>query len=286
MAISGAKRESLETKEYPKKVGYFEGKVIAINPDAEWYNDELGMQLKEDSKATVYLGVTDEGVKTLRVDVWLQDIKSGDKFKTTFYLKDKAIVSKSGKTQFITDQCSTTYAESEDYLPTWFVKRDYHVAREGEPDLCTFLATWTNINFYEDQVAKIVLEWKDLMKGNVSELRDQIEVSAKDTIVPMATVKVVETSDGVKEYQSVFNKAFMPGYGLRQIKQITVNKDYISRISRKPAKELKVYDRFILKIAGEYGCKDFYSFTDLKEYNAADNFVASDKVIAADDDVF
>lgn len=286
MAISGTKRESLETKEYPKKVGYFEGKVIAINPDAEWYNDELGMQLKEDSKATVYLGVTDEGVKTLRVDVWLQDIKSGDKFKTTFYLKDKAIVSKSGKTQFITDQCSTTYAESEDYLPTWFVKRDYHVAREGEPDLCTFLATWTNINFYEDQYAKIVLEWKDLMKGNVSELRDQIEVSAKDTIVPMATVKVVETSDGVKEYQSVFNKAFMPGYGLRQIKQITVNKDYISRISRKPAKELKVYDRFILKIAGEYGCKDFYSFTDLKEYNAADNFVASDKVIAADDDVF
>jgi len=201
-------------------------------------------------------------------------------------LKAKAIISKSGKTQFITDQCTTSYAESEDYLPTWFVKRDYHVAREGEPDLCTFLATWTNINFYEDQDAKIVLEWKDLMKGNVSELREQIEASAKDTVVAMATVKTVETADGVKEYQAVFNKAFMPGYGLRQLRQITVNKDYITRISRKPAKELKVYDRFILKIAGEYGCKEFYSFTDLKEYNAADNFVASDKVIADDDDVF
>jgi hypothetical protein len=286
MAIAGTKRESLETKEYAKKVGLFEAKVIAINPDNEWYNDELGIQLKEDSKATVYLGVTDEGVKTLRVDVWLQDIKTSDKFKVTFYLKDKAIISKSGKTQFITDQCTTSYAESEDYLPTWFVKRDYHVAREGEPDLCTFLATWTNINFYEDQDAKIVLEWKDLMKGNVSELREQIEASAKDTVVAMATVKTVETADGVKEYQAVFNKAFMPGYGLRQLRQITVNKDYITRISRKPAKELKVYDRFILKIAGEYGCKEFYSFTDLKEYNAADNFVASDKVIADDDDVF
>jgi hypothetical protein len=286
MAIAGTKRESLETKEYAKKVGLFEAKVIAINPDNEWYNDELGIQLKEDSKATVYLGVTDEGVKTLRVDVWLQDIKTSDKFKVTFYLKDKAIISKSGKTQFITDQCTTSYAESEDYLPTWFVKRDYHVAREGEPDLCTFLATWTNINFYEDQDAKIVLEWKDLMKGNVSELREQIEASAKETVVAMATVKTVETADGVKEYQAVFNKAFMPGYGLRQLRQITVNKDYITRISRKPAKELKVYDRFILKIAGEYGCKEFYSFTDLKEYNAADNFVASDKVIAEDDDVF
>ena len=286
MAIAGTKRESLETKEYAKKVGLFEAKVIAINPDNEWYNDELGIQLKEDSKATVYLGVTDEGVKTLRVDVWLQDIKTSDKFKVTFYLKDKAIISKSGKTQFITDQCTTSYAESEDYLPTWFVKRDYHVAREGEPDLCTFLATWTNINFYEDQDAKIVLEWKDLMKGNVSELREQIEASAKDTVVAMATVKTVETADGVKEYQAVFNKAFMPGYGLRQIRQITVNKDYITRISRKPAKELKIYDRFILKIAGEYGCKEFYSFDELKVYDAANNFVASDKVIADDDDVF
>jgi predicted nucleic acid-binding protein len=102
----------------------------------------------------------------------------------------------------------------------------------------------------------------------------------------MATVKVVETSDGIKEYQSVYNKAFMPSYALRQMRQISVNKEYIARIGKKLPKELKVYDRFILKVAGEYGCKDFYSFVDLKEYNAADNFVASDKVIAADDDVF
>lgn len=286
MAISGAKRESLETKEYAKKVGLFEGKVIAINPDAEWYNDELGMQLKEDSKATVYLGVTDDGTKTLRVDVWLQDIKSGDKLKVVFYLKDKPVISKSGKTQFITDQCSTTYADSEDYLPTWFTKRDYHVCREGEAELCSFLATWTNINFYEDQDAQILLEWKDLMKGNVSELRDQIEACEKQTVVALATVKVVETAEGVKEYQSVFNKAFMPGYGLRQIRQINVNKDYITRIGKKLPKELKVYDRFILKVAGDYGCKEFYSFDELKVYNAADNFAASDKVIADDDDVF
>jgi hypothetical protein len=48
------------------------------------------------------------------------DIKSGDKFKTTFYLKDKAVISKAGKTQFITDQCTTSYAESEDYYEEWF----------------------------------------------------------------------------------------------------------------------------------------------------------------------
>ena len=284
MAITGVKRESLETKEYAKKVGLFEAHIIAINPDAEWYNDELGVQLKEDSKSTIYLGVTDEGVKTLRVDVWLQDVKTNDKFKVTFYLKDKAVISKSGKTQFITDQCTTSYADSEDYLPTWFVKRDYHVCREGEAELCSFLLTWTNINFKDDAEAQIVLDWKDLMKGNVSELRDQIEINEKNTVVAMATVKVVESSEGVKEYQSVFNKAFMPAYALRQIRQINVDKTYIERIGRKSSSELKVYDRFILKIAGEYGCKDFYKFSDLKEYNAADNFVASDKVISSDGD--
>jgi hypothetical protein len=286
MAITGVKRESSEAKEYVKKVGLFEAHIIAINPDAEWYNDELGIQLKEDSKSTVYLGVTDEGVKTLRVDVWLQDVKTNDKFKVTFYLKDKAVISKSGKTQFITDQCTTSYADSEDYLPTWFVKRDYHVCREGEAELCSFLLTWTNINFKDDTEAQIVLDWKDLMKGNVSELRDQIEINEKNTVVAMATVKVVESSEGVKEYQSVFNKAFMPAYALRQIRQINVDKTYIERIGRKSSSELKVYDRFILKIAGEYGCKDFYKFSDLKEYNAADNFVASDKVISDDGDDF
>ena len=284
MAISGVKRVSLETKEYVKKVGLFEGHIIAINPDAEWYNDELGIQLKEDDKSATYLGVTDEGVKTLRVDVWLQDIKSGDKLRTTFYLKDEADISKAGKTRFITDQCSTTYADSEDYLPTWFTKRDYHVSRVGEAELCNFLAVWTNINFYEDQDAQILLEWKDLMKGNVSELRDQIEINEKNTVVALATVKIKESKEGVKEYQSVFNKAFMPSYGLRQIRQINVNKDYIERIKKKLKKELKIYDKFILNIAGDYGCKEFYSFDELKVYNAADNFVASDKVISSDGD--
>lgn len=286
MAISGEKRVPLGNKEFPKKVGLFDAKVIAINPDAEWYNDVLGMQLKEDSKSTIYLGVTDDGVKTLRVDVWLEDIKSGDKFKVSFYLKDKPVISRAGKTQFITDQGVTSYAESEDYLPTWFVKRDYHVCKEGEAELCNFLSIWSNINFYEDQDAQLILEWPLLMKGNVNELRDQIEINAKQTIAALATVKIVETAEGVKEYQSVFNKAFMPSYALRQLRQITINKDYLTRLSRKTSKEMKVYDKFIDKVTGEYGCKEFYTFDALKLYDSKENFAASDKVIADDDYTF
>jgi hypothetical protein len=35
-------------------------------------------------------------------------------------------------------------------------------------------------------------------------------------------------------------------------------------------------------MTGEYGCKDYYTFTDLREYNPDDNLVASDKVISDD----
>ena len=83
------KREKSQLPEFTKKVGLFEAKVIAINPDAEEYNDVLGIEVKEDSKAVEYLGESQDKNKTLRVDFWLQDIKTEDKFKVTFFLEDK-----------------------------------------------------------------------------------------------------------------------------------------------------------------------------------------------------
>jgi hypothetical protein len=49
---------------------------------------------------------------------------------------------------------------------------------------------------------------------------------------------------------------------------------------------LKPHERFVLNVVGEYGCKDFYTFKELKEYSSEDNLVASDKVIAEDDSDF
>ena len=58
--IGGEKRQSpvFEEKDFPKKIGLFEARVIAVNPTAEEYSDVLGRQLKEDSKATEYLGTS------------------------------------------------------------------------------------------------------------------------------------------------------------------------------------------------------------------------------------
>ena len=67
--IQGEKRES---KDRSKKVGIFEAKVVAINPDAEEFKEVLGIELKEDSRATEYLSENSAGNTFLRVDFWLE----------------------------------------------------------------------------------------------------------------------------------------------------------------------------------------------------------------------
>jgi hypothetical protein len=57
----------------------------------------------------------------------------------------------------------------------------------------------------------------------------------------------------------------------------------VGALRQKSSKELKPHERFVLNVIGEYGCKDYYTFKDLKDYNSDDNLVASDKVIADDD---
>jgi hypothetical protein len=60
----------------------------------------------------------------------------------------------------------------------------------------------------------------------------------------------------------------------------------VSALRQKSSKDLKPHERFVINVTGEYGCKDFYTFQELKDYNADDNLVSSDKVIADDDSDF
>ena len=83
--IQGDQREQKQVQEFAKKVGLFEAEVIAINPTAEEYKEILDIELPVDSKATEYLGLSRDKNTYLRIDVWLKDVKTGDKLKTTFF---------------------------------------------------------------------------------------------------------------------------------------------------------------------------------------------------------
>jgi len=283
-SIGGKKRESNQPQEFTKKVGLFEGKVIAINPTIEEYKELLGVELKEDSKATDYLGKSQDGNITLRVDVWLQEVKNSDKFKVTFFLEDKEKVNKDGtKKQYINNIGSCSWADDANNLPTWFSAREYRVANVGEEELYNFLRTWLGDLDYRDAETVLQIEWKKLMKGNVKDLKDQVDGEYCTNVVALATVKTVLKDEETKEYQGVYNKAFLPAYSLKQFRLIDFDSPKnIESIKAKKSKDLKPHERFVITVTGEYGCKDYFKLKDLKEYNSSDNFAASNEAISDD----
>ena len=285
--IGGEKRQSVqfEEKEFAKKIGLFEARVIAVNPTTEEYADVLGRQLKEDSKATEYLGTSKDGNARLRIDFWLEEVKTQEKFKLTFFIENKEKENKDQtKKQYINNIGRCTWADSPNNLPTWFKERENRVAFVGEEDLYNFLRSWlSNIDF-SSKKSTLQLEFNKLIKGNVKELKEQINGEWATNIVALATVTSKETPDGTKEYQAIYSKAFLPPYSIKAFRLIDYNKaEAISALRQKSQKELKPHERFVLNVVGEYGCKDFFTFKELKEYNSEDNLVSSDKVIAEDD---
>lgn len=286
--IGGNKRQSTGESNFSKKVGLFEAKVIAINPTIEEFKDKLGIELKEDSKAVDYLGMSQDGNKTVRIDVWLEEVKNKDKFKVVFFLENKERENKDGtKKQYINTVGSCSWADDENNLPKWFTEREVRVAYMGEEDLYNFMRTWLGDLDYRDAETTLQLDWSKLMKGNVKDLRDQIGGEWCTNIVALATVKTVEKDGELKEYQGVYNKAFLPAYTLKQFRLIDFsNSNTLKQLREKKSKDLKPHERFVLGITGEYGCKEFYTFKDIADYNADDNLVASDKVLEEDDSDF
>ena len=282
--IGGKKKEQVQQTEYAKKVGLFEANVIAVNPNAEEYNDILGIELKEDSKAIEYLGKSQDGNTTLRVDFWLEEVKNKDKFKVTFFLENKEKENKDAtKKQYINEVGVCSWAADANDLPEWFAKRDYRVSFVGEEELYNFMRTWLGGLDYRDASTTLQLDWKSLMKGNAKDIKAQVGGEYSTSILALATIKTVVKNDETKEYQGVYNKAFLPAYNLKQFRLIDYSKaDVLSGIRQKKSKDLKPHERFVLNVTGEYGCKDFYILKDMKDYNADDNLVASDSVLSED----
>lgn len=276
-SIGGKQREQ---KDFTKKVGLLEARVIAINPDAEEYKELLDITLPEDSKATEYLGMSQEGNIFLRIDAWLEEVKTKEKFRVTFFLENKERENKDmTKKQYINAVGTCCWADDPNNLHDWFVARDYRVAYVGEEDLYNFLRVWLGKLDYRSVETTLELDWKKLMKGNVKDLKDQVDGELCTNVVALATVATKEKDGEVKEYQSVYNRGFLPAYSMKNFRLINYMDENI-QVALKKKKELKPHERFVLNLTGEYGCKDFYILKDLKNYDPNENLVASDKPIS------
>ena len=286
--IGGKIRENSNNEgNYEKKVGIFEANVVAINPTLEEYSTILGRELPDDSKATEYLGESRDGNTYLRIDVWLREVKSEDNFKVSFFLEDKERENKDGtKKQYINSVGTTSWADDESNLYEWFTKdRDYRVAYIGEEDLYGFVQKWLSKLNYRDVTTELQLDWKKLMRGDVRELKSQIDGDYCDTVIAIATVVVRERDGETKEYQGIYNKGFLSGWNMKFFRAVdyTDNRVVESLKSKKP-RDLKQHERFVVDISGEYGCKDYYILKEIENYDPDDNLVASDKHISEDGD--
>jgi hypothetical protein len=224
--------------------------------------------------------------------VWLQDVKTEQNFNVNFFLEDKERENKDKtKYQYINSLGTTTWAASEDELAQWFKgtadsPKDYRIAYVGEEELYDFLRNWLSKFDFSHKDADFTLDWKKLMKGNVKEISSQVGGEYSDTVVAMATVVTREKEGESKEYQGIYNRAFLPSYAMKQFRLRGVDYDSsktVDELSKKKNKDLRPHERFVLKIAGEYGCKDYYLFKELQDYDPEMNIVASDRVIADDD---
>jgi hypothetical protein len=285
--IQGDKRERQERQAQPeliKKVGLFEGRVIAINPTAEEFKEVLEIDLPEESKVTEYLGTSRDGNTFLRVDIWLEEVKKKDKFKVTFFLEDKERENRDGtKKQYINNIGKCAWADDPNNLSDWFAKRDYRVAYVGEEELYEFLRTWLGELDYAKESTVLQIEWKRLMKGNLKDLKDQVNGAYCTNVVALATVTVRQKDGENKEYQSIYNKAFLPAYYLKNFRLINYNdSSVLNALRNKKPRELKPHERFVVNVTGEYGCKDYYILRDLQDYSSDDNLVATDKALSND----
>lgn len=279
-AIGGKKREN--DGNFSKKVGLFTATVLAVNPTEKEFKDILGMELKEDSKAAEYVGERD-GNSLVRIDFWLENTKlnpdgTKDKpYKLSFFLEDKVRTNKDDtKTQYINSIGSCAWAEDEDSLPDWFTKRDFRPAYHGEEDLFEFMRGWLNKLDYRDTETSLELDWKKLMKGDVRDIKEQVNGEWAGEIGCLATVIVKEVEGETKEYQGVYNRAFVPAYAMKHFRLIDYDNENVQKaLTTKASKDLKVYERFVIRVTGEYGCKDFFCLKDIKDYDPNDNPVAT-----------
>lgn len=285
-AIGGQKRENTGEGDFKKYVGLFEATVIAVNPTAEQFKEVLGIELKEDSKAAEYLGESKDGNTYLRVDFWLHEAKTDHKFKVSFFLEDRERENKDGtKKQYINNIGNCAWADDPNNLPEWFVKRDYRIAYSGEEDLYTFMRTWLSELDYRHGDTTLMMEWKKLMKGNVKDIKEQINGEWSNNVGAMATIITRQKEEEIVEYQNVYNKGFLSPYSLKNFKLVDYSSPkIIEGLKAKKSKDLKPHERFVLTTTGEYGCKDFYTFKELKEYDSSDNLVASDNTLDPGED--
>jgi len=292
--IKGEIREVKEAKK--KKVGIMTVNVIAINPTLKEKEEILGHNIDWDNDDEMdYTGTSNDGNPYLRLDFWVK--KEGEEFTTpiVFFVEDKKVQSKSGeKFQFINNIGNCSWAESDMDLKPWFTSREYRNAKSGEENLYKLLRTWLAKLDFSKEDTELSLNFKKLMKGDVSSLKEQVggDLSVPFCILTTVSTKTRENRDTGEEeivqYQRVYTKAFLPYYSikhfvLKEEDKEKYNEDvFINRVLKTQLKDLPLHEKFMANVLGEYGCKDYFILREDEDYDPENDLVTSNSAVLSE----
>ena len=279
MSIKGKARDQ---KEFVKETGFFEGEVLCINPNRETLEKLLGIALEKDPE---YLS-EDNGVKRLNLRIWVKNVKDGRLRHIPFFLKDveRENMDKTKK-QYINDVGMTAWSDSEENLQDWFKSRPFRVAHEGEEELYNFAVTWLNKLDTRDAETVLHFDWSKLMKGNTKEIGDQVNGEYCGTVCPLVTIRTSDKEGQPIEYEQVYNKEFLPGYAIKQIRLRKIDESFIDAARTTERKKRTKLQKFVLNVTDpKYGVKDFYTLGEVMPYDPSKNIISGNSVKFEDDD--
>lgn len=281
MAINGEKRVDGSFL----KVGLAKCKVLAFNPTKEQLEKILDTRIEKDPEYEVeddvYEPEDGEAItsKKCRLNIWLEEIATGNKFCLRMTLIDRVQQSKSGKVRFIDNKGNLSYyLDSVDNLVDFMKENSPWDARIGEYDLYRFLRAWQN-KIDRRKVDDFTINWNDLVRGKVKEINSWIGSDFEGEIIVLLCVKVnlkkdEETGETeIQEYQEVYNRNFLPG---DTMKSFTTRGDTKSKMVKEFIKEVT---------DPEYGVKNYFGGTlgEMREYIRAENPNATLDAFVEDD---
>jgi hypothetical protein len=286
--MGSVKGKVWENPNSSKETGFFEGRVIAINPSKEELEKLLGTEVE---KEVEYTSVDSDGKIKATVVFWLKNVKNGKLKSLRFYLKDEERTNsvregedKVRKKQYINTVGMTAWADSDTNLPSWFLGRPYRVANRGEEEFYNFVINWLNKLDLRDPESELYFDWGRLMRGDVRELKSQIKGDYDDTIVCLQTIKTVDKDGYPVDYEQIYNRKFLPGFVMKQIRLKSIDKNFITAAKNTNKNERSKLQKFVLDITDEqFGIREHFTLGELEEYDPSKNIMSGNKVISEDD---
>lgn len=269
----------IKGKEQQKRREKYEGfaavTVRAVNPTRAQMDRLLKRESIENGEEISYLSQDQEGNDKVSLNFWLYAEDLDQYFIYSVYLTNKVKESKDGsKTQYVNNTCSTFYCDEESNLPvnfTTFLNKEkeevgtkrYRKALIGEQDLCVILSSWLGRIKWTDPETDVLIETEPLFKEDYTELQNLVDGSY-DT--PFTALLGVKTKDTGEQYQTVFNKMFLPATFM----------NYISKGKIFPTDYTKkMWSKFNKEVSGEYGFNAYYNLDPAKVYDQSKDLAAS-----------